>query len=462
MKKYIVGSLTIVLLLTSFDVKAQQTLPLLKENIYSLNYNPGKPSLYKWHASIPGFSNFSTSFSENLVTYKKLFTSTDTSTIINPGNLVKNLKRPCRFIYDLNEEILGFGLKIEKNSYFSFSTRLRSETYLFLPNELISMMITGNADYIGETIESNPGIFHTTYLEFGFAYQYTIDKKYTVGIRPKLLFGITNIQTTQSSFQFLTTEDWNMQLNSNLEIKTYLPFNNELAFQSDAFVNGLFQNPGFSFDIGTNVELPYDLGVAVSINDLGYIFWQNEKLTNTFSFTTSDTGQWTSDGNLVFDGFEFSLNGLLNGEMSDVNSMFDSLSVDDFIAYSYIKSNSYHSPLYPKLYAEIFYELSNYRFSILSRTDFVGKHVIPSITFAANGYFGEIVELSLNYSIYNRTFSNLGFGFHFHFGPVQWYCAFDNLISPIFPKTFNNFSIQSGLFLGIRPKEDKEINSSYL
>jgi len=462
MKKYILGSLTIVMLLTSFHGKAQQTLAVLNENIYSLNYNPGKPSLYKWHASLPGFSNFSTSFSENVVTYKKLITSTDTSKIIDPSRLVKGLKRPSRIIYDMNEELLGFGLKIDKNSYFSFSSRLRSETYLFLPNEIMSLMITGNADYIGETVESNPGIFHSTYLEFGFAYQYTIKKKYTVGIRPKLLFGITNIQTTQSSLSFLTTDEWNLQLNSTMEMNTYMPFNNEFQFQQDPFINGLFQNPGFSFDIGTNIELPYDLGVAVSINDLGYIFWQNEKLTNHFSLSTSDTGQWTSDGNIVFNGFEVSFAGIENGQMPDISNVFDSLTTNDFIEYAYIKSNSYRSSLYPKLYAEVFYKLSNYRFSILSRTDFVGKHVIPSVTFAANGYFGEIVELALTCSIYNRTFSNLGFGFHFHFGPVQWYCAVDNLISPIFPKTFNNFSFQSGLFFGIRPKEDKNIKSSYL
>ena len=54
----------------------------------------------------------------------------------------------------MNEEILGFGFKTDENSYFTFSTRLRSESYFMLPNELLSMLIKGNAEYIGKNIES--------------------------------------------------------------------------------------------------------------------------------------------------------------------------------------------------------------------------------------------------------------------------------------------------------------------
>ncbi|MBP7103268.1 MAG: hypothetical protein KBA86_08460 [Bacteroidales bacterium] len=462
MKKHIVFLFIIILSLGTWDVKAQQTLAVMNENIYSTNYNPGKPSLYKWHASIPGISNFNIAFSENLLTYKKLVTSTDTSKIINPRGLLKGLKRPSRFIFDLNEEILGFGLRTEEVSYFSFSTRLRSETYVFLPNEWFSMMIEGNAEYIGENVESRPGIFHSTYLEFGISYQYTIQNKYTVGIRPKLLFGITNIHTTQSSINLLTTEDWDLQAQGNMQLNTYLPFNEKFEFRQDEFITGLFHNPGFSFDLGATIELPYDLGVAISINDLGYIFWQNDKLTNQFNFSTNDTGEFTQDGNIFFDGFELALNGLQDGQLPDISTIFDSIATDDFFTYTYKNIDNYRSSLYPKLYVEAFYKLSNYRFTILSRTDFVGKKAIPSFTFACNAYYGDIVELTLTYSIYNRTFSNVGFGAHFHFGPVQWYFAFDNLIGPIAPKSFNNFSLQSGLFLGIRPKVDKNIRSSYM
>jgi len=245
-------------------------------------------------------------------------------------------------------------------------------------------------------------------------------------------------------------------------INTYLPFNEKFEFRQDEFITGLFHNPGFSFDLGATIELPYDLGVAISINDLGYIFWQNDKLTNQFNFSTNDTGEFTQDGNIFFDGFELALNGLQDGQLPDISTIFDSIATDDFFTYTYKNIDNYRSSLYPKLYVEAFYKLSNYRFTILSRTDFVGKKAIPSFTFACNAYYGDIVELTLTYSIYNRTFSNVGFGAHFHFGPVQWYFAFDNLIGPIAPKSFNNFSLQSGLFLGIRPKVDKNIRSSYM
>ncbi len=464
MKKYILIPIIIVsITILSFEnTKAQQSLAILNECIYSTNYNPGKKINYKWHATIPGISNFNIAFSENLLTYNQLITSNETSILINPSRLIKNLRKPTRIIFDLNEELIGFGFKPDDDSYFSFSARLRSENYIFLPNELISMLITGNASYIGKNVESNLGIFHSTYLELGPNYQYTVNNNYTIGFRPKLLLGITNVHTRTSSINFLTTEEWDIYVNSNMEMSTYLPVDDQFDFKQDYFINSLLHNPGFAIDLGTQINLPYNLGIALSINDLGAIFWMSERLTNHFSFNTNDTGQWTKDGDLYFSGFEISLKGIETGEMQGFDEIFDSISVEDFIRYSYIRSESYRSPLYPKLYAELFYTLSNYRFSVLSRTDFVGKHVIPSVTFACNAYFGDIVELALSYSIYNRTFNNLGFGFHFHFGPVQWYCTLDNIISPIFPKTLNNISLQTGLFLGIRPKAKKTIVSSYI
>ena len=54
MKKYIRINLIIIALFTSSYVNAQQTLAVLNENIYSSNYNPGKPSVYKWHVGFPG------------------------------------------------------------------------------------------------------------------------------------------------------------------------------------------------------------------------------------------------------------------------------------------------------------------------------------------------------------------------------------------------------------------------
>ncbi len=462
MKKYINIYFIIVVLFTSFYVNAQQTLAILNENIYSTNYNPGKPSLYKWHVGFPGLSNLTITFSENLLTYKKLVTPTDTSQIINPRGILNNLKRPTRFIFDLNEEILGFGAKVNEKSYFTFSTRLRSENYLILPNELLSMLIKGNAEYIGKNIESTISAYHSTYIEAGYAYQYTIQKKYTIGFRQKLLFGITNIHTEQSKINFLTTENWELQTKGMIKINTYLPINEKFDLEADDFINGLFQNPGFAMDFGTHIELPYNFGIALSINDLGYIFWENDRLTNKFSFSTNDTGKFIKDGSVFFDGFELSLKGIQDGQMPEITTLFDSISVDDFITYSYTRRDNYRSSLYPKLYFEVFYNLSNYRFSVLSRTDFVGKKAIPSFTLACNGYFGNIVELALTYSIYNRTFNNLGFGAHFHFGPVQLYFAFDNLIGPVFPKYINSFSIQSGLYFGIRPKKEKTTRSSYI
>lgn len=459
MKKYLILT-AFISVSFCFTSKAQQSLALLQENIYSTNYNPGKPSLYKWHVGIPLLSNFNILINENLFTYKKLIVSTDTSKIINPRGLLNNLKRQSSLQIHLNEEIIGFGFRIKEKSYVSFSTRLRSESYVFFPNELMKMFIEGNAEYIGENVQSKPSVYHSSYLEIGVAYQYTLNKNYTFGLRPKLLFGISNIHTTQSEINFLTTQDWSILANGKIQANTYLPLDTDFNFQQEAFIAGLFKNVGMAFDLGTTIKLPYDLGIAVGITDLGFIKWKNAELTQRASFQTNDTGSFAADGNIYFNGLKITMQELVNGEFDDATSFLDSLNQDDFFTASYQSIAAYTSSVYPKVYIEAFYKLSKFRFSVLSRTDFVGKRIIPSFTFGCSGYFGNIVELALSYSIYNRTYSNVGFGFHFHFGPVQWYCSFDNFIAPFIPLRLNNFSLQSGLYLGIRPKKEKKVRSS--
>jgi hypothetical protein len=144
-------------------------------------------------ATIPLLSNTNILISENLVTYKDLIIQTDTSKIINPRGLLRNLKRTTSFQFHLNEEILGFGFKIKNNSYLIFSTRLRTETYFFFPNELMKMFIEGNVDYIGKNVKSSPALYHTSYVGWN-RLQYTIDKKLYNRYRTKIIVRITNIQ----------------------------------------------------------------------------------------------------------------------------------------------------------------------------------------------------------------------------------------------------------------------------
>ena len=135
-------------------------------------------------------------------------------------------------------------------------------------------------------------------------------------------------------------------------MNTYLPFNEEFEPKTDDFINGLLKNPGFAIDIGAHFELPADFGIAFSINDLGTILWSNDRLTNSFSFTTNDTGKFIKEGSIFFDGFEVSLKGIQDGQMHDINTVLDSISADDFITYSYARRDVYRTPLYPKLYLE--------------------------------------------------------------------------------------------------------------
>nr|MBA3706431.1 OmpA family protein [Bacteroidota bacterium] len=75
------------------------------------------------------------------------------------------------------------------------------------------------------------------------------------------------------------------------------------------------------------------------------------------------------------------------------------------------------------------------------------KAVHPGVALSYNQTVRRWLSFSVSYSIYNRSYNNLGLGFSLNAGPVQLYVVSDNLLGAIFPQNAKNLHVHTGINL---------------
>ena len=215
------------------------------------------------------------------VAISDILVNKDSVTAIDLNKTFDALGKDNNLHFDLNTEILGFGVKVD-NMFFTFGARAVSISNINLPKDLTSTFLHGNVDANGNAISEvnilSGDIFNTTnYVELALGGAYLIEPiNLTVGARLKYLKGILNIQTDNTRAVLNTSSDFN-----NINVDIYYDFlvAGVAAFDTNgkaSMANNILKgNDGFSFDIGAR----YDFGpftFSFSINDLSAgIHWNN-------------------------------------------------------------------------------------------------------------------------------------------------------------------------------------------
>ena len=143
------------------------------------------------------------------------------------------------------------------------------------------------------------------------AYQYTLNKT-ILGLRPKLLFGISNIHTTQSEINF-NHPRLVYPLQRQIQANTYYPWILILIFR-EAFIAGLFKNVGIVWP-RYNHQTSLWFGNRRRHNDWGLLNGKCRTYTRA-SFQTNDTGSFAADGNIYFNGLKITMQELVNGNLT--------------------------------------------------------------------------------------------------------------------------------------------------
>lgn len=373
--------------------------------------------------------------------------------------------------FDFRKDLVHFGFYLKEKHYVGLNVSARSNTNLYYPRDLFTLLFIGNGVAASDPGASDipdeyrllgkrasfkgTGVDHSTFAEIGLQYSVKLleNDVLQLGIRPKLILGFVNVQTATSDLGLTTNEEtFGLQLDGSYAINTSLPVDDD-----GEFVNPGTSNMGFGIDLGASYRITDNIEVSASLIDLGSIKWTNQP-RNFFA----------TDGNWEFNGFELDGSIFDVGNSTDtlfegfVDKMLDSLNRQfgaDTTDLAYTTSLPTHLNL-----AGNFHFGEKHNVGALINLRKPQDKLKAAFTLSYGYEINKKYSLHANYSIYNRSFVNLGVGASARFGPFQFYAMSDNIIGTmnfLFPFNYlpwasKNRHFTAGLNWKFGCKQDKD------
>ena len=448
--RIVITSLFFISLVTNLSGQHSNTMYFLKNVPQSGYLNPAKQFCCNFYLGFPGISSVYLNYDNNSLDFNDfIFKGTgeyadSLITFLHPSHdldqFLNKLKTRNILSQDVNASIFSLGFRA-KDLYFTFNIQERVSAKVSFPKDFISILLKGNADFLGETADfSGFGVNLNWYREFGLGVSSKIGDQLTFGARGKLLFGKANLTTNRPAPDMGLYTDpttFNMKFHSNISLNVSGPIDvitendtiKEIDIREDIEPLDLIlnnKNTGFGIDLGVEYKFNDLFTLSASVIDLGFIRW------------TQDTYNFTQDGDFEFKGFDVSSGMTINGDWNfedEAENLLDSI-VDLFDIQN--EGNAYTTYLTPKIYLGGSVNITDQlNFGILSRSEIYGGKIRESLTFSANTLLAKILTFSLSYSMMNNTYDNLGMGFGINGGPLQFYLVSDHI-----PVTFNKIRFE--------------------
>jgi outer membrane protein OmpA-like peptidoglycan-associated protein len=405
------------------------------------NINVGIPAL---SSNYVGITN--TAFRYNDLIYKR----PDDSLTFDMNKAISKMADNNYLLMHAQFDILSVGFKIKRN-YFNLTATEKFSGILNYSKGLINFLWNGNGPEIAKTINIGLGLQYTHYREYGLNYVRKVNSKLSVGVKFKYLYGMENIQTERAGITLYTDPlDYNLKVQSDILINksgAYKNlFNNEFKFSNYAF--GL-KNTGSAIDLGAQYKITDKISANISLIDFGGIKWRS----NVENFQSTDpTDTYTYKGLYIGDiiNDSTSINQAFN---KTLDSAYASFKIDTTY-------NTYRTKLNKQIYLGGTYQITErYEANLLLHGLFFDGKMRPGISASVGGKLGELVHMNLCYSVFNKSFNNLGWGISINtWGGSQFYVVSDNILGAIFPQKAKSFNFRIGMNLrfGADPYSDDE------
>ena len=413
------------------------TVFLLSNAAHRYRYNAAYQPEYKSVVSLPVIGGMNFGYMNNSFGLDDIFSLKSNpngdTLIFSLDNLNSCIKKDLSIHLGMDINMLSVAFKTGDKGYFSidFSSKMAGD---FRFNRgMLDFLYEGNTDYLGETQEFLGASANlSAYAEAAFGYSRVINDQWTVGGRFKVLFGIADIYTKNSSFYIQTGADGeSLKFKTDAQYYISAPVDmplgefdvellmNELAV-NPALITSVYNNLGFALDLGVTYKLNDDFTLGAAINDLGFINWKN----NVYKIESNSEAEWK--------GVDLS-NSINKNDPNYVSvddafqNVFDTLK--ESISVVNAKS-SYTRMLKSSFNLHAMYHVhQRFNLSALFRGVMMGDKFYPSMTIGANARPFKNLGLSLTYSIYQGNYANLGVGISPRFGCFQPYLVVDNVLS---------------------------------
>ncbi len=428
-----------LVLLTLANTFAQEDFTLyFMDYVPQVQYtNPStlpKTKFYFNGLFVPLPLNFRTSMAHTGVNFKNIVTYSGDSVIFDLPNIANNLGKRNYIKFNHDHELLNFGFKA-RESYLSFAVNYRNSLRVTYPGDLFVLLKELNGQsLLGQRADFDGlGVDASSYMDFSFNFARNFNDKLVIGIRPKLLWGASNLYTEYSEIGVTTDSTlYDLTLDARMKINTSGPLG---AAASDIFtgsssfgdplemLNDVRYSPnknwGGGIDIGATAYLNDQFTLSASVIDLGFIRWTN----NNFSVVSQD--------------IEFEFSGIDVVEayvLGDTNTPdpFQELadSISGFANFDTVRGEAYSTSLPTRINIGGKYEIGNQLYvTALMTGSFNRGRYSHGTSIGVNKRVKNWLGVGLNWSAFNRDPFNLGAGISANLGPFQMYMLTDNLLA---------------------------------
>lgn len=452
MKKITSFFLIAISVLSSYTGFAQKDFTLYNMEVVQqrMYANPAFfPEYSKVNIGLPMLSSQYFNISNSGFKYSDLIKHrADDSLYVDYNNMLSKLKDNNYLEAAIQPDLLSFGFAFKKKNYISFNITEKVNLRFRYPKGLMNFVGKGNGALLGEELKFNIGVDFTHYREYGLGYARKVNDKLTVGGKLKYLYGMENIQTKESDLSITTDpNDFSILAKANIFINASI----DTTFGDEGFSASEYalkkKNHGFGIDLGGAYKLNEKFTFSASIIDLGFIKWK-EDVQNFQS----------NDPNAQFEFNGFDMNDLMDSDTTNGGPMEEFTDSLNTIFKIDTASNAYSTSLSTQIYLG-----ANYNFTdkvnagVLFYSKIYDKKIHPALSLSFNQKIGRWLNYSVSYSMYNRSFNNIGLGIGLNLGPIQLYLVSDNVLGAIFPQNTKNVHLHAGINLTIgRAKKDSD------
>ena len=409
MKRIVLSAALFLIFLIAYS-QDNTAIYLMKNNTENLAFNPANPVTHNYYINIPVLGNFSAT-GRMPFSYNNLFrTNDDNSLTVTPRNMYNVLKKNNVVSASVNDKIIGGGFRVD-NTFFDIGLSFKTDFNMLIPKELVGLIVNGNAYYADKNetlVFDNMYVNLNSYVEFGVGVQQTFSEKLIVGIRPKFLLGLANVETRKLNATFYTSPEYDsIWVKEDILLKSSCLYD----YINKNGVGKFFGNRGFAFDLGVTYQINDQFSIGASILDLGLIWWN------------SNDYEYKADGEVAFKGIEMDLlqqNLSLQGELDSLAKILN-IKTEEIPKYT-THTNT-------KVLLQGNYDINEiHRISASARLDFIETQQYPyfSVAYVCNPT--RWFEVVANTYYYRQMF-NLGTALGFSLGPFYLNMSVATLLS---------------------------------
>lgn len=329
--------------------------------------------------------------------------------------------------------------------HISVHHALKLDAVIDFPKTLAQVIGSGNAQFIGETVDLSHNYQAFSYSEFGLGIGYQVSDQLSIGARIKYLNGIGDISTERGSL-FLTTDEeiYELSLNADYRVNasSLLDYNGlddteSIVQLNDLKINELFtSNNSIALDFGAHLQLD-GWHIGLSILDIGGIKWTE----NVRNYTANDTYEY-SGLDLVSAYLENEV--VAQTVLDSLNQVF---SVEE-------TQNSYRTLLPRTAYVHLSHEWEdNWQAGIVLFGEWYQDQFSPALSLQAQRRFGKLLNVGASYSMYDGRFDQLGINAQTQIGPVQLYAMTHQIVGLLRPRESSALDFRVGANLLFGDKE---------